>query len=380
MKIVYCITSISNIGGISKITIDKSNYLSSLGHDVTIVTTEDQDNDITHEIDERVTVLNLKLGFSALCKKNMLFRSFSYLNTMANYKKALEGYLSKNEADVIVDTCGFTINFLSKIKGRAKIIFESHNHYYAREISLSSRMPDSIRRKALLLFIKLSRLYNERKLKLFDKIVVLTEAEKEFWNNFNNVLVIGNYISKHSVNKSTLQKKRVITAGRLTEMKGVRSLVSLWKSLPSEFSEWELVIFGSGEQEDKILNMIKEPSSNNNIYLFSPTPRIIEEFSKSSIFATMSQLESFGMTIIEAKSVGLPVVAYNCPTGPKSLIEHSKDGFLVEVGDIDIFRSCLVKLMSSEEMLNNMSDEAFASIKNFTEESIMKKWLKLIEN
>ena len=59
--------------------------------------------------------------------------------------------------------------------------------------------------------------------------------------------------------------------------------------------------------------------------------------SQASLYRLTSMFEGFGLVLIEAMSVGLPLVSYMCPTGPKTIIEDGQNGYLVAVGDEKTF-------------------------------------------
>lgn len=86
------------------------------------------------------------------------------------------------------------------------------------------------------------------------------------------------------------------------------------------------------------------------------------------------------MTIIEAQSVGLPVVAFDCPTGPRELISHGEDGFLVKLNEQDEFILHLSKLLSSYALRVEMGQAGYKNSRRFSQEKIMRKWVFLFNN
>jgi glycosyltransferase involved in cell wall biosynthesis len=75
---------------------------------------------------------------------------------------------------------------------------------------------------------------------------------------------------------------------------------------------------------------------------------------------------------------GLPCIAFDCETGPRHLIQHEKNGFLVNEGDIKTFGERMQSLMSNHDQRNAMSEQAKRSSLRFTPATIYEKWDKLI--
>jgi hypothetical protein len=70
-----------------------------------------------------------------------------------------------------------------------------------------------------------------------------------------------------------------------------------------------------------------------------------EIMSQASIFVLTSRFEGFPMVLLEAMTIGLPVVSYDCPTGPSELIVDGRNGYLVPNGDAETFAERLSDLM-----------------------------------
>ena len=104
------------------------------------------------------------------------------------------------------------------------------------------------------------------------------------------------------------------------------------------------------------------------------TPHIQEHYLSSSIFTLTSAFEGFGLVLVEAESMGLPVVSYACPCGPRDIIRDGQDGFLVEPGDKETFAVRLRQLIEDEELRRQMGQAAKINSQRFALDNVMKQW------
>ena len=82
----------------------------------------------------------------------------------------------------------------------------------------------------------------------------------------------------------------------------------------------------------------------------------------------------------EAMSCGVPVVAFDCPSGPREIIENEKNGYLVDNRDKNAFAERLNSLMDSQDLRERMGQAAIDSSMRYAPEEIMPIWKKLFES
>jgi glycosyltransferase involved in cell wall biosynthesis len=85
------------------------------------------------------------------------------------------------------------------------------------------------------------------------------------------------------------------------------------------------------------------------------------------------------MVLIEAMASGLPCVAYDCPIGPRAIINDGVNGFLIEDGNVDSFVQKLDLLIEDENLRIKMGKNAQESVKKYDLDSIMQQWKSLFE-
>lgn len=234
-------------------------------------------------------------------------------------------------------------------------------------------------KKSRVLARHLSRLFS-------DKIVTLTEADKQIWEKKTigkaQLIAISNP-SPYPVfeNTPTQENKTALAVGRLTYQKGFDLLIQAWKLVQedTQFSDWKLNIVGEGEDKNLLEKLIfdLDLSDSVNIHPFSNT--ISEFYKSSSIYALSSRFEGLGMVLMEAQSFGLPAVSFDCEFGPREIIDNEKSGFLCKTEDIEDLALKLEKIMVlSKEEYNNMVTSAKNSAEKFSLEQIMHKWERII--
>ena len=96
-----------------------------------------------------------------------------------------------------------------------------------------------------------------------------------------------------------------------------------------------------------------------------------------SIYAMTSETECFPMVLLEALSVGLPVISYDMPTGPKHILTRDIDSFLIPYQNSTIFAEQLKKMMRDENLRIQMGLRAKINAERFEISKIMVKWKNL---
>jgi glycosyltransferase involved in cell wall biosynthesis len=116
----------------------------------------------------------------------------------------------------------------------------------------------------------------------------------------------------------------------------------------------------------------------NRLVLPRHVPDMESELQQASIFVLSSRWEGFPLVVIEAMAKGLPVVAFDCPTGPAELVEHGVTGLLVPAGDTGALAAAMLELMRDEDKRRRFGAAAVERAANYNLDSIAKRWDALL--
>lgn len=226
------------------------------------------------------------------------------------------------------------------------------------------------------------RLFRKYVLMLYDKIVVINRKDEYIYRdnqNLVNTIRIPNPLTLQSSVKSSLNCKRIISVGRLNRQKGFDFLITACLPVLREYPDWRLDIFGQddGAQHD-LQCLIEECSCTAQVAIHPPTCEIMQEYLQSSVFAFTSLFESFGLVLLEAAEAGLPLIAFDSPSGIADIVENNSNGFLIEKGNIDDFTSHLRILVENKEMREKFANGAIQKACNFNIEKIIKSWYEIL--
>lgn len=178
--------------------------------------------------------------------------------------------------------------------------------------------------------------------------------------------------------RAALENKIALNIGRFTDDKQHVLLLELWAQSEAAANGWTLKIIGKGENYDKILSKIKELNLQNSVLLKEPTKNITEEYMKASMFLFTSRAEGFGLVLAEAMACGVPCISFNCPSGPRDIINDGKDGYLVDVGDDASYVVRLNTLINNFELRKKLGNNAKKSIQKFSGTIISNKINQLV--
>jgi len=169
----------------------------------------------------------------------------------------------------------------------------------------------------------------------------------------------------------------VVAAGRLTRQKGFDLLISAFEQVASSHPEWTLRIYGDGPRQAALEGQIAAAGLDSQVRLMGRSKRMASDMAAGSIFALSSRFEGFGMVLIEAMSAGLPVVSFDCPRGPRDIVEDGHDGILVPAEDVGAMAAGLSRLMDDQQLRVKMAFAAREKAGHYSMEHIGEKWHEL---
>lgn len=375
MKLIYCIHSLYNPGGMERVLLNKVTYLvEKVGWEVVVVTTDQQQRPLFYPLPSGVRLIDLEINYSEDNHKGTLRKVSGYLRRRKLHKKRLAEVLHREQADVVVSLYPSESSFLPDIKDGSKKVLEIH---YCKFFRIQYG------RKGLMGLIDRYRTWlDERIVRRFDKFVVLTHEDKGYWGALPNLEVIPNAALFLAPAFSTQQEKRVIAVGRLDYQKGFDRLIKAWDLVQQnpKCRDWRLDIFGQGEWKEMLEEMILARGLQQTAHINAPSKRIGEEYAASSLLVMSSNYEGFPMVMIEAMACGVPVVAFDFKCGPKDIIRHGENGLRVTEGDIEGLAAAMVQAMSDDAARRKMSLEARRITQTYSEERVMKMWINLFES
>ncbi|MFJ2923734.1 glycosyltransferase family 4 protein [Streptomyces massasporeus] len=217
-----------------------------------------------------------------------------------------------------------------------------------------------------------------------DVITTVTEADaaayrRKMWLPGVHVEALPNSVPDPALPPADSTAKVVIAAGRLVPVKRYDLLIEAFAPVAAAHPDWQLRIYGKGEEQPRLRELIERLGLWNNVFLMGAATPMEAEWAKGSIGAAASNFEPFGMTIVEAMRCGLPVVSTDCPYGPGEIIQDGTDGRLVPVGDRDALAAALLDLVGDDERRRRMSRAALDNARRFAPGPVVAQAERLLE-
>lgn len=372
MKILYLTGQIKYIGGIEKVLSLKLNYLADkLKEDVFLLTYEQGNNRFVYPISSNVKWEDLHLDYDTAIRKKRMFAPSNIIKGIRHFF-LLRRKIKDIQPDIIIipNGGGYDYFFLPFIFKYIPKIREIHSSLYRRnnkKKSVKMKLRENIER------------FFESK---YTCVVALNDDEKSLISN-SSVEVIPNPVS-FIVQRGnvSLQSNKFMAAGRLCYVKGYDTLIKVWKEVINFDPNLKLHIYGSGEAEyiGYLQHLIDHLSLSNNVKLLGSVSDLTQRMEHYSAFICSSHTECFPMVLLEAFSVGLPVISFDCPFGPRHIITHGRNGFLVPDQDGFKLRESIIQYTKLDNEIKKQFSEAASNRANdFQIENVMNKWIILFK-
>lgn len=173
-------------------------------------------------------------------------------------------------------------------------------------------------------------------------------------------------------------EKILMAMGRLGPEKGFDLLIKAFFKTARRYPDWRLLILGEGNERKSLEGLIKELGLTGRVFLPGRVRNPVHFLKQADIFAMSSRREGFPNALLEAMACGLPVISFDCPSGPRELIRNGIDGLLVPSEDIDALADAIAMLIENERMRSRLAFSATDVLERFGMEKVMTMWEKTI--
>jgi glycosyltransferase involved in cell wall biosynthesis len=191
--------------------------------------------------------------------------------------------------------------------------------------------------------------------------------------------VVPNAFPPHSYSHSEERSRTIIAVGRLVQVKGFDLLIEAFAKIVSAAPGWKLEIWGEGNQESALRERIQQKDLGGRVFLKGLTADPLKEMSKAEFLVCSSRSEGFGNVLVEAMSVGIPVISFDCPSGPRDIVVSGETGYLVPNGDVDALAGAMQRLLEKEEERSVMGKKALEFSRQYANGEVLKTWVRLLE-
>lgn len=352
-KVLFFLTDVTNGGGVQRVTSVITNNLSE-DIDITILSLFSSNDIPVFEFNSNIHINSLfKEQFDL--KKNM----FKVIKSLRKYFK------SNQDFDILIsDGIGLStfLMFGSIGLNVERIAWEHQCYLFGKKFGLEW-------------------LGKQIAGHFFDKIITITKRDFELYSSKHFKAKIYQIYNPNEIRKkksADLSKKRIISVGSLNSQKGFDFAIEIAKRIFSFHPDWTWDIWGTGKDKDILLSLINQYRLLDNVYLKGYNSNIYDEYENYSIYAMTSRHEGLGMVLLEASSVGLPMISFDINCGPNEIIIDNESGYLIESFDLDSYSKKIMKMMSDENLREALSRVSKLEKKEFSLDYVIRSWKNIL--
>lgn len=190
-------------------------------------------------------------------------------------------------------------------------------------------------------------------------------------------------LEAHSVEEANIDldstRKWIAAVGRLDRQKGFDLLIAAFADVAEELSEWNLVIVGEGSERKALERLSEQHALSDRIqfagWVEKPWQMLQE---RCEMFVLSSRYEGFPNALLEAMSVGLAPIAFDCESGPAEIIRHEGNGLLVSAENVQELVEAMHRLASDEPLRERLSSSCRGVTDDFGVDAYFRHWDALL--
>jgi glycosyltransferase involved in cell wall biosynthesis len=175
-----------------------------------------------------------------------------------------------------------------------------------------------------------------------------------------------------------LHARFILNVGSLNKLKGQDLLIKAYALLCNSFPDLKLLLIGRGPDKALFQADAEQSGISDRVIFIDFDSNPYRYMRAATIFVLPSLTEGFPNVLVEAMACGSPVVAYDCPTGPREILGASEYGELVELMSVEALAESLRNLLSSPDRLCFLREQSQKRAKAYDAQHVVGQWVNLL--
>lgn len=218
-----------------------------------------------------------------------------------------------------------------------------------------------------------------------DTVVFQTKGAMHYFNEKikRKSVIIPNPVKQHeTLWKEKPYKLSIINVARMEVVQKRQDLIlNAFRRVVNKIPSAELHFCGDGNDLARMKELSKQLGIEESVVFHGLVRDVYSELLKHTIFVLASDYEGMPNALLEAMSIGLPVISTNCrPGGAAELIDNGDNGILVPCNNIDSLSNAMIMLLKDRELRHKISEGAIRKASNYSSLEIEKMWFNIFEN
>lgn len=210
-----------------------------------------------------------------------------------------------------------------------------------------------------------------------DSLIVQSPAVAEWGRTLlaaDRIFIIPNPLAANLTQTAQSRNCTLLAVGRFVPEKGYDLLLPAFAQVAPDFPDWRLRIIGDGPEMAALQALARELNIADRVEMPGRSGDIPGELAQAGLFVLSSRFEGFPNALVEAMAAGLPVIATDCPSGPREIIRDSVDGLLVPPENVDALAAAMRRLMSNHDERARLAARAPEVRERFSMERVLALW------